>query len=133
MANMFRSVLEKIIQATKTVTAGTSNKTITPDTGYDAMAEVIVEPTPSQEKSTTATTSTQYITPDSGKLLSKVTVSPQIHSDVVPSSYYDVAAGNTRRIDLGSIHNARYVDIRGTGGGLNLVFAYMNQNIIAMI
>lgn len=64
---------------TKTVTAGTSATTVTPDTGY-ALSSVTVNPTPSQTKSATPSTSAQTISPDSGKLLSSVTVnaiSPQ--------------------------------------------------------
>ena len=102
----------------KVVTAGTSASTYNATSdGYDGYSKVTVNPTPTQTKSTTATTSTQYITPDSGYQLSQVTVNPQQHSDV-NSGYYDVAAGSTRRCDLGSIHNLRYVDIRGTGGGI---------------
>lgn len=59
---------------TKTVTAGTTTTTVTPDTGY-ALSSVTVNPTPSQSKSATPTTSSQTITPDSGKLLSSVSVS----------------------------------------------------------
>lgn len=35
------------VQSSKTITAGTTQKTVTPDTGYDAMGEVVVNPTPS--------------------------------------------------------------------------------------
>lgn len=59
---------------TKTVTAGTTATTVTPDAGY-ALSSVTVNPTPSQSKSATPTTSSQTITPDSGKLLSSVSVS----------------------------------------------------------
>ena len=64
------------VQASKTVTAGTSAKTVSPDSGYHGIASVTVNPTPSQSKSITATTSAQTISPDSGKLLSSVTVNP---------------------------------------------------------
>ena len=59
----------------KTVTAGTSNTTVTPDSGYIGMSSVTVQPTPSQTKSATPSTSAQTISPDSGKLLSSVSVS----------------------------------------------------------
>lgn len=59
---------------TKTVTAGTTATTVTPDTGY-ALSSVTVNPTPSQSKSATPSTTAQTITPDSGKLLSSVSVS----------------------------------------------------------
>lgn len=58
----------------KTVTAGTSNTTVTPDSGYIGMSSVTVQPTPSQTKSATPSTSAQTISPDSGKLLSSVSV-----------------------------------------------------------
>lgn len=51
MSNLFISKVKAaagaIIQASKAVTAGTSQITVSPDTGYDAMAEVVVDPTPS--------------------------------------------------------------------------------------
>lgn len=109
MANMFLSKLKAaagaVLQASKTVTAGTTATTVTPDSGYDAMQEVVVNPTPSQEKSTTATTSTQNITPDSGKLLSKVTVNPQVHINTAGT----YTTNGTK--DLGANHNIRYVPI----------------------
>ena len=58
---------------TKTVTAGTSNKTVTPDEGY-LLSSVTVAPTPTQNKSATPTTSTQTIKPDTNYHLGQVTV-----------------------------------------------------------
>jgi len=58
----------------KTVTAGTSASTVTPDSGY-ALSKVTVNPTPSQTKSASPSTSAQTISPDSGKLLSSVSIS----------------------------------------------------------
>jgi len=58
----------------KTVTAGTSNVTVSPDSGYIGMSSVTVQPTPSQTKSVTPSTSAQTVSPDSGKLLSSVSV-----------------------------------------------------------
>lgn len=89
---------------TKTITAGTTAQTVQPDSGYDGLSEVTVNPTPSQSKSVTATTSAQTVVPDSGKLLSQVTVNPQIHSQTV-----NYSSNGTK--DLGSTNNVRYVDI----------------------
>lgn len=61
---------------TKTVTADTSNVTVTPDSGYIGMSSVTVQPTPSIEASVEPSTNTQIVTPESGKLFSQVTVSP---------------------------------------------------------
>lgn len=74
------------VQSSKTVTAGTTQKTITPDTGYDAMGEVVVNPTPSQSKSVTAGTTTTTVIPDSGKLLSSVSIDPTPSTPITPSS-----------------------------------------------
>lgn len=57
----------------KTVTAGTSAKTVTPTRGK-TIKKVTVNPTPSETKTVTPSASQQVITPSSGKLLSKVTV-----------------------------------------------------------
>ena len=57
----------------KTVTAGTSNVSVSPDSGK-YLSSVTVQPTPSQSKTVTPSTSAQTITPDSGKYLSSVSV-----------------------------------------------------------
>lgn len=64
------------VQASKTVTAGTSAITVTPDSDNDGIASVTVNPTPSQSKSVTADVVAMTVTPDSGNLLSGVTVNP---------------------------------------------------------
>lgn len=74
------------VQSSKTVTAGTSQQTFAPDTGYDAMGEVVVNPTPSQSKSVTAGTTTTTVTPDNGKLLSSVSIAPTPSTPITPSS-----------------------------------------------
>lgn len=58
---------------TKTVTAGTSATTVSPDSGY-LLSKVTVNPTPSESKTATPSTSSQTIKPSTGKLLSQVTV-----------------------------------------------------------
>lgn len=90
---------------TKTITAGTSSILVEPDSGYDGLSEVTVNPTPSQTKSVTATTSAQTVDPDSGKLLSSVTVNPQSHSSTAGT----YTSNGTK--DLGANHNYRYVNI----------------------
>ena len=97
---------------TKTITAGTSAKTVQPDSGYDGFSEVTVNPTPSQTKSVTATTSTQFVTPDSGNLLSQVTVNPQSHTQNI--NYTSNGAK-----DLGANHDVRYVNINVPSSGYN--------------
>lgn len=57
----------------KTVTAGTSAASVTPDSGK-YLSKVTYNPTPSQSKSIAPTTSAQTVRPDSGKLLSSVSV-----------------------------------------------------------
>lgn len=58
----------------KTVTAGTSAASVTPDSGK-YLSKVTYNPTPSQAKSVAPSTSAQTVRPDSGKLLSSVSVS----------------------------------------------------------
>lgn len=57
----------------KTVTAGTSAASVTPDSGK-YLSKVTYNPTPSQAKSVNPSTSAQTVSPDSGKLLSRVSV-----------------------------------------------------------
>ena len=58
----------------KSVTPGTSEQTVTPDSGYDGLSQVTVGAVQVQEKTVTPGTSEQTVTPDAGKYLSKVTV-----------------------------------------------------------
>lgn len=57
-----------------------------------------------QTKSVTATTSQQTVTPDTGKVLSLVTVNPQVHS----ATYTPTGYSNAN--DMGAQNNYRYVD-----------------------
>lgn len=89
---------------TKTVTAGTSATTVTPDTGY-ALSSVTVNPTPSQSKSATPTTSAQTVSPDSGKLLSSVSVGGIPSEYIIPSGAKSITANGTG-IDVSSYATA---------------------------
>lgn len=92
---------------TKSVTAGTSQVTVTPDTGY-ALSSVTVDPTPSETKTESPNVSTnKEVTPTSGKLLSKVTITPQTHTGTY------TPAANTAQNDMGAYHDKRYVDTSG--------------------
>lgn len=142
MANLFKSMLaaaQGLFQS-KTVAAGTSDKIITPDTGYDALSSVTVQPTPSQSKSVTPSATSQTVTPDTGKLLSSVSVdavslqsksvtatttAQTVTSDsgytglsevtVNPQSHSETytPAANTSNNNMGTNHNYKYVDTSG--------------------
>ena len=92
---------------TKTVTAGTSATTVTPDTGY-ALSSVTVNPTPTETKSDTPNVSTnKTVSPSSGKYLSQVTIQPLTHSGTY------TPAANTAQNDMGAYHDKRYVNTSG--------------------
>lgn len=142
MANLFKSMLaaaQGLFQS-KTVAAGTSDKIITPDTGYDALSSVTIQPTPSQSKSVTPSATSQTVTPDTGKLLSSVSVdavslqsksvtatttAQTVTSDsgytglsevtVNPQSHSETytPAANTSNNNMGTNHNYKYVDTSG--------------------
>lgn len=66
----------------KTVKSTTNTQTVKPDTGYDGISSITVNPIKLQTKSVTPTTSSQSVTPSSSyDGLSKVTV------NAIPSSY----------------------------------------------
>lgn len=77
--------------------------TYTPAQMSTAIASIPTQK-PEQTKSVTATTSAQTVTPDSGKVLSSVTVNPQVHS----ATYTPTGYSNAN--DMGAQNNYRYVD-----------------------
>ena len=79
----------------KTVTAGTSAASVTPDSGK-VLSKVTYNPTPSQTKSASPSTSAQTISPDSGKLLSSVSISA-----ISPQRSAGVAATTSGRDSTG--------------------------------
>lgn len=95
------------IQASKTITAKTSQDTVTPDSGYDAMASVIVKPTPSTAGTGAALSYDYDYMPPSGKLFSKFTVTPQVHTETFS------ATTRNSKVDMGDNHNYKYVNTTG--------------------
>ena len=88
-----------------TGTDGISRYAMCPPKGYYPGGGGSYVGVPSQEKTVTATTSSTSVTPDSGKVLSKVTVSPQKHSTTwTPTDVNSAAA------DMGEVHNHRKVN-----------------------
>ena len=77
--------------------------TYTPAQMSTAIASIPTQK-PEQTKSVTATTSQQTVTPDTGKVLSSVTVNPQVHS----ATYTPTGYSNAN--DMGAQNNYRYVD-----------------------
>lgn len=80
--------------------------TYTPTQMSSAIASIPTQK-PEQTKSVTATTSQQTVSPDSGKVLSSVTVNPQVHS----ATYTPTGYSNAN--DMGAQNNYRYVDTSG--------------------
>lgn len=113
----------------KTVTAGTSQKTVTPDSGK-TLKKVIVDPTPTEEKTVTAGTAAVSVTPSSGKHLSKVTVdpTPSQAKSVTPSALQKIVAPDAGKLlnkvtvngdsDLVAGNIKKGVDIFGVTGTL---------------
>lgn len=71
--NNYRYVDTTKLGQSKIVTAGTSQTTVSPDSGL-YLSQVAVNPTPTESKSVTPTTRQQTVSPSSGKHLSSVTV-----------------------------------------------------------
>lgn len=107
MGNVFRSVLAaaRAILQSKTVAAGTSDITVSPDSGYDGLSSVTVQPTPSQTKSVNPTRAAQTVSPDSGKLLSSVSVGGIPSEYIIPSGAKSITANGTG-IDVSSYATA---------------------------
>ena len=80
--------------------------TYTPTQMSSAIASIPTEK-PEQTKSVTATTTAQTVNPDTGKVLSSVTVNPQVHS----ATYTPTGYSNAN--DMGAQNNYRYVDTSG--------------------
>lgn len=65
--------IEPVLQS-KTATPTTSVQTITPDTNYDGLSQVVVEAIQTQTKTVTPSAANKTVTPDTGKFLTSVTV-----------------------------------------------------------
>ena len=78
----------------KTVTPSESQQTVEPDSGYDGLSQVTVNPIQTEEKSVTPTKSAQSVTPASGKYLKKVTV------QAIPSNYIDTSDADAVAADI---------------------------------
>ena len=124
---------------TKTVTAGTSATTVTPDQGY-ALSSVTVNPTPTQSKTVSPGANAQTVNPDAGYHLSSVKVNgiltqtkisrPNVSTNktiqpdtgylldgvviqpLIHSDTYTPAV-DTSANDMGEYHDKRYVDTSG--------------------
>lgn len=96
-----RNIPKAIVQSSKTVSASTSEQIVTPDNGYDALGQVVVNALNHQSKTVTPSTSEQIITPDSGydalgqvvvnalKYQSKTVTPSTSKQTITPSSGYD--------------------------------------------
>ena len=112
MATVYQSVLAgrggQANLQTKTVTAGTSNVTVNPDSGYDGMSQVTVEPTPSEVGAITAGTSQQTAIPTAGKYFSSVTVNPtpsQSKSATPTTSSQTITPDSGKLLSSVSVHH----------------------------
>lgn len=102
MGNVFKSVLAsaRAILQSKTVTAGTDPLTISPDSGYDGMSQVTVNPTPTETATVTPTTSQQTVYPTSlDAHLSEVTVNAIPGEYVIPTS---ITPSNSSPVSMAS-------------------------------
>lgn len=65
--------IEPVLQS-KTATPTTSQQTITPDSSYDGLSQVVIEAIQTQTKTVTPSAANKTVTPDTGKFLTSVTV-----------------------------------------------------------
>lgn len=77
----FSSAIESIktapnLRTPEAVTPNDETQIVTPGSGYDGLAQVTVNPVPTEEPTVTAGTQATTVTPSSGKYLKKVTVNP---------------------------------------------------------
>ena len=106
------------LQASKTVAAGTSNVTVTPDSGYDGLEEVIVEPTPTIATYATPSETGRILYPPTGKYFSEVEIDPIPSEYIIP--YGDATIpilknGVTGPVDVHNYSTATvYADIHAT-------------------
>ena len=121
----YASATFSVTTQTKSVTAGTSSTTVTPDSGK-YLSSVTVNPTPTETKTVTPTASSQSITPTSGKYLSKVTV------NAIPSSY--IIPSGTKTITENGTHDVKSyasvsVNVASSGSGGGGEYEYVNVSI----
>lgn len=105
----------------KTVDPSQSQQTITPDSGYDALSQVVVRAATLQNKTVTPSTSQQVITKDSGDYgLGTVTVeaAPLQNKSVSPSTSQQSISADSPNYGLGTVT-------------VNAVDASIDQNITA--
>lgn len=128
MAITFKSVLSaaRAILQSKTVTAGTSDITVQPDSGYDGLNEVIVEPTPStaitpSNASPAAMTSGERYTPGANGY------AIESYADVTPSSNGAAfSAGINKMSAAGYAYSAR-----PSGGVLRTIATERKSNTVS--
>lgn len=138
MSNLFISKLKAaagaIIQASKTVTAGTTQITVSPDTGYDAIAEVLVDPTPSTGI-TPSNSNPVNLAADTLYNPSETGVAIKSYTDVTPpsSSYTLLSSGSIYKIN--SYTGYLYRSAQSSGGmKYGFVFSgYRNNDSSAKI